>query len=69
MSVLLEGAPNAGKTALAASLAKQVGTIDGAHGSGKINNGTVSFFFFALQSGLCFLGDDLYYQFLSHSVH
>ena len=68
MSVLLEGAPNAGKTALAASLAKQVGTIDGAHGSGKINN-TFSFIFLALQSGLCFLGDDLYYQFLSHSVH
>ena len=48
MSVLLEGAPNAGKTALAASLAKQVGTIDGAHGSGKINNGT--FFIFLLSS-------------------
>ena len=28
-----------------------------------------SFFFLALQSGLCFLGDDLYYQFLSHCVH
>ena len=27
MSVLLEGAPNSGKTALAASLAKQVGTM------------------------------------------